>query len=218
MKRIFVALFLSIAGLVCAISAFADVQATVFDFRGKVDVLVPGGAWQPVQKGMVIGQGTTISTGFNATAVLRVAESTVTVQQLTRLRLDELLQKQGRLTTSFTLPIGRIQAQVRSADGSPQDFQIHSAVATAAVRGTEFDFNGNKLIVQDGLVAFYNSLGQMVFVSHGQESSTTGTNTPSSPQDQLSGDTQLPGAGSGLPTGGGLTGSTTTGTIVVTWQ
>lgn len=216
MKKLFLVLFGVVAFLVPILSASAAEQATVYDFRGKVDVLVPGGSWQPVQKGMIINPGTTISTGFNSTAVLKVAASTVTVQQLTRLRLDQLLQKQGKLTTAFSLPIGRVQAQVRSADGSPQDFQIRSPVATAAVRGTMFEFNGFKIEVTEGVVAFFNRLGQLAFVQQGQQSFTDGDNNPSNPENESMKNTTLPGTEGG--SGGGSQGAATTGTVVVTWQ
>jgi hypothetical protein len=215
-RKLQLAIFASL--LIGPVLAASAATAMVKDIRGNVNVRVASGAWAPARAGMQFDTGDTISTGFNSTAVLTIGLTTITVQQLTRMRLDELVQKQGKLTTSFTLPIGRVQAHVKSADGSPQDFRIHSPVSTAAVRGTEFTFDGYSLEVTDGVVRYINRVGQTQDVQHGQQSETDGENSPSNPENNYSSNsgTELPGTPSGV-TGGSTGGGVMSGSIVVSW-
>jgi hypothetical protein len=212
-------ILLILALVIPAITASAQITAVVSEVRGRVEILKQGGNWQPATQGAVVNDGTTISTGFNSTAVLKMGLSTVTVQQLTRMRLDQLVEQQGRISTSFTLPIGRVQASVKSASGAPQDFQIRSPISTAAVRGTQFSFNGYVLIVNEGTVAFFNRLGQLLYVQHGQNSETNGESPPNDPSDQFDNDTgtQLPGTPGGSLGGGGQGGQAGYGSITVTF-
>ena len=145
-RRTLIVLFAAAAILVPAVLASAQITAVVSEVRGRVELLHVGGGWQPATPGAVVRDGTTISTGFNSTAVLKMGLSTITVQQLTRMRLNQLVEQQGKVTTSFTLPIGRVQASVKSASGAPQDFQIRSPISTAAVRGTRFGFDGYTVV------------------------------------------------------------------------
>lgn len=198
--------------LLSAAAAFSQIQAVVNDFRGKVEVMVAGGSWTAVTKGMVIQPGTTISTGFNSTAVLKMGLSTVTVQQLTRMTLQQLVEDQGKVTTSLGLPIGRIQAQVRSPAGGSADFQVQSSVSTAAVRGTEFDYDGYHLVVSEGVVALFNKLRQLRLVAAGEESHADGTDLPTGGEDEHN---QSSGTEGGQGGSGGSPETHATGTIVV---
>ena len=213
------AVFAAAVLFIPALSASAQITAVVSETRGRVELLSPGGGWKPAAAGEVVGQGTTISTGFNSTAVLKMGLSVVTVQQLTRMRLDQLVEQQGKITTSFTLPIGRVQASVKSANGAPQNFQIRSPISTAAVRGTQFVFDGYTLVVDEGTVAFFNQLGQMLAVQHGQSSETNGEDFPTDPNDQFGNDsgTPLPGTPGGSLGGGGQGGQAGFGSITVTF-
>jgi hypothetical protein len=85
----------------------------------------------------------------------------------------------------LNLNVGRMSARVRSSDGRTQDFQVRSPVSTAAVRGTDFEFDGAELIVQEGEVAFMNNYGQQRRVRGGEKSSTDGEpGGPSDPADE----------------------------------
>jgi len=218
-RRSLFLVFAAAVTLIPALTASAQITAVVSEMRGRVELLPPGGTWIAATQGAVVEKGTTISTGFNSTAVLKMGLSTVTVQQLTRMRLDQLVEQQGRISTSFTLPIGRVQASVKSASGAPQDFQIRSPISTAAVRGTQFSFNGYVLIVNEGTVAFFNRLGQLLYVQHGQNSETNGESPPNDPSDQFDNDTgtQLPGTPGGSLGGGGQGGQAGYGSITVTF-
>jgi len=177
MKRFLVPVFMMIAlGLV------AQEQALVKDFSGKVEVKQPGKVWEPAAKNLVIKKGTTISTGFNSFAVLDLGTSTIQVKPLTRMTLEELVKSEGTATTALNLRVGRVRAQVTPTEGLQHNFSLKSPVSTAAVRGTEFEFNSVSVKVFSGLVAFSNSIGQQRSVGGGEQSTIKGTAAPASPE------------------------------------
>ncbi|MFO8041793.1 MAG: FecR domain-containing protein [Alkalispirochaeta sp.] len=177
-------------------------QAEFSEISGKVEVRpASGGSWIPAEVGMQLARNTMISTGFNASAEIQVAGSTVEVESLTRMEFEEIVERSDAVETRLNLNVGRMRAQVRSTDGRSQDFQVRSPISTAAVRGTDFSFDGEELQVSEGAVAFVNNYGQQRAVSAGQRSQTTGEpGSPSNPADEAnqnsSTDTDPIGAGS----------------------
>jgi hypothetical protein len=159
--------------LLCAAVGFA--QQAVFDqVNGKVELRPQGGSWQTAEAGDMIPTNATISTGFGARAVVAIGQSTVTVDSLTRLTLQELVRREGVQTTGMSLDVGRVEANVQSAEGLSNNFNVRSARSTASVRGTQFSYDGTTIQVSEGVVAFANNLGQNVTVSQGQGSQITG--------------------------------------------
>ncbi len=165
--------------LLAAALAGAQTQARVRSFTGKVEILGAQQAWVPVKAGMSLGLGTTISTGFNSTAVLELGSSVLQVKPLTRLRLNELVAREGTVTTDLFLQVGKIRAEVKSAEGLAQDFKVKSPVSTAAVRGTGFEYDGYELYVFEGTVTYSNLTGQSRSYSPGEQGGTDGYDTPS---------------------------------------
>ncbi len=167
-------------------------QAQFTEIRGKVEVRPSGAAaWSPAEVGMRIRENTMISTGFGASATLRMGASTVRVEQLTRMEFEEIAEQSDAVQTRLSLNVGRMSAQVRSADERRADFRVRSPISTAAVRGTDFGYDGERLEVDEGVVAFFNLNGQERTVSAGQASETSGDEAPSSPADQLGEDTDV---------------------------
>jgi hypothetical protein len=134
--------------------------AVVKQVVGKVEVKAPGQAWVPAKVGMDVSKGSFISTGFRSTAVLEMGPSVLNVRQLTRMQLEELLEKEGTMTTGLYLNVGKVNAKVKSVKGLSHDFKLRSPVSTAAVRGTDFDYDGRILKVREGIVDFINELKQ----------------------------------------------------------
>lgn len=150
MKRV---LFLSTLIFISLSSIFAEV--TVVDFFGKVKVKNSGdSSWSKIEKGMVIYANSTLSTGFNSQITLDLGNATLDVLPLTRMTLSEITETQDSINTSLFLQGGKIKADVKKIAGKVNDFKIKSPVATASVRGTAFEFSGNKLKVIRGVVAF----------------------------------------------------------------
>jgi hypothetical protein len=165
--------------LFCAIPAFSQLQALIGEVTGKVEIKAPGADWVPAREGTVISAGTVISTGFGAQAVLDLGTSTLQVRQLTRMRLDELIEKEGTVNTELFLRVGKVTAEVKSAEGLKQNFTLRSPVSTAAVRGTKFGYDGLSVEVFDNAVIFTNLLNQGRSVRAGESSGTSGYRRPS---------------------------------------
>jgi len=159
---------------------FADITAVVKDISGKVEIKVPGGSWKKASAGMKIEEGYSISTGFRSTAVLELGASQVIVKQLTRMELTELVEKEGTVRTGLNLRVGKIKAHVRTTAGLRQDFRLTSPISTAAVRGTDFEYDGINLKVLEGTVEFTNKRGQKRMVPAGVASKIIGTGLPQS--------------------------------------
>lgn len=206
-----------------ALGVFAQ-SATFEAVSGKVEIRRAGGSWEPARVGMAIDRETTISTGFGASATLDVADNTLEVEQLTRMTLVSLVESSDQVDTEVFLGVGRVSANVRTAERR-QNFEVRSPMSTAAVRGTRFRFDGQRLQVFEGTVAFANSYGQSQSVGAGQQSTITEAGAgPSSPQDEAEdqastsiaplgpdtgddddgGETGVPGAGRGRETRGGV--------------
>jgi len=145
-------------------------DVTVREVAGRVEIQLPGEGWTSLSKGDVVPVSATISTGFQSRAVLISPRATIVVQPLTRLTIDQLQDEGSSRQTSLSLRTGRITAAVKKNEAEPTRFQVRSPVATAAVRGTEFTFNGFQLKVEEGLVAFSSDGGSIVTVPVGASS------------------------------------------------
>lgn len=181
-------LLLAVTAMIIAFPVLGSAaEARLSSFQGRVEVRLNGGEWQPAQDGMMLGMGASVSTGFNAEAVLDIGPNTLTVNSLSRLTLEELIEREGVVDTNLHLPVGRVRGEVRRTDqGRQSEFNIRGAVATAAVRGTSFEFDGVNLRVLEGDVSVANRFGHQVSVRGGQSSSTSGEDeAPSSPDESL---------------------------------
>ncbi len=148
----------------------AQSQAVIKEIAGKVEIRVGTGSWQPARSGVAVPTGTYISTGFNSTAILDLAGSLLQVNPLTRMQIQELIEKEGTLSTELFLRVGKVKAEVKSIQGLTQDFKLRSPVSTAAVRGTDFEFDGVTVTVINGTVSFSNTYNQTLSVGGGEYS------------------------------------------------
>ncbi len=214
MKKTTVVLLFLLA--VLASPLFAQ-DAVIREVSGKVEFRVGSGAWQAVTVGRQLALNATISTGFGASAVIRIGDaangSVLEVGQLTRLTLEELIQREGTLSTGVFVPVGRVRATVSTAQGRSADFRVRGPLSTAAVRGTGFETNGWQLSVTEGIVEFVNALGEGREISPGQISVTTG-GAPSDPADELN---QLADIGDGRGPSDFGDGQRSSGYITVKW-
>ncbi len=174
-RRLFVIFFF----FLISAAIFAQNQAMIKELTGKVEIRSGTGPWQPARTGVRLPTGSYISTGFNSTAVMDIAGSVLQVKPLTRMQIQELAEKEGTLSTELFLRVGKVKAKVKSVEGLTQDFKLRSPVSTAAVRGTDFEFDGVTVTVINGMVSFSNTYNQSRLVSGGEDSSTNGTDLPS---------------------------------------
>jgi len=212
MKRLFfLLLFLS---LVCA--AFAQSGAVIKEIKGKVKLQAPGKEWVTAEINMEVKKGTVVSTGFKSQAVLDLGRSFVTVAALTRMTLEELLERDDVVETDIYLKFGKITAEVKTSDDKKHDFKLKSAVSTAAVRGTKLVYDAYSVYVEHGNIFFLNKLNQKRLVVQGGGSFTAGFGYPDSMADTKNGDFWVsPSTGEKLfPVNPG---PSSTGTIEIIW-
>lgn len=153
--------------ILSALAAFGQTRATVENLSGTVEIRPPGGSWQAVQEGQQIDRGTTISTGFNSRAQLRLANSVVDVAPLTRMTLEELVETSDTVSTDLFVRVGRVRANVQTTEGIQNEFRLRSSTATASVRGTDFFFDTKRTRVNEGVVTVANFVGRSTSVPQG---------------------------------------------------
>lgn len=152
--------------------------ATIESIAGRVEIRPLNGDWVPAAVGAVVAGGDTISTGFGSSATMNVGSSTVTVTPLTRLTLEELIQRGDTQETRLFLQVGKVQADVRTAEGLSHDFQLRSASTTASVRGTSFEFDGISVRGFTGEVQVSNLAGHGRRVIRGERVTAEGVSAP----------------------------------------
>ena len=201
-------------------TSFGQTQAVIREITGKVEIKEPQLSWVAAREGTAVSLGTIVSTGFNSTAVLDLGRSVLKVDPLTRLRIDELIEREGTVTTELFLRVGKVNAEVKTTAGLAQDFKLRSPVSTAAVRGTGFYYSGYALYVYDGDVTYENLTGQDRSYGAGQGGGTSGTGTPTDSQLQKEADSGVNSyaAGPGGRSTGGISGTSdlgTTGSVTI---
>jgi hypothetical protein len=148
-------------------------EAVIRELRGTVEVKEAGAAaWSPAARGQAVGRDGMISTGFRSGAVITIGNSTLTVQPLTRLGLEELIRGEGVDQAVINLRAGRIRAEVKPPVGTRTEFTVRSPIATASVRGTSFEFDGAELKVDEGRVHVSGGDGAGAYVAAGHEAKT----------------------------------------------
>lgn len=157
-------------------------NAVIKEIKGKVEIKTPGGVWTVASAGDEMPAKSSISTGFGSSAVIEVGASVLTVDALTRMELEDLIQEQGTQTTALFLRVGKVKAEVTRDRDLTHDFKLRSPSSTAAVRGTAFTFDGTTLTVERGAVAFISeSLERELLVGQGEESKVSFSGKQSSP-------------------------------------
>jgi hypothetical protein len=147
-------------------------EAVLLELSGRVEVKTPGSTeWVPAVAGMTIEQAALISTGFKSTALLALGNSTIVIQPLTRLSLEEIIEQQGNEQVNVYLRTGRVRAEVRPPAGGTINFTVRSPIVTASVRGTVFDFDTVNINVAEGRVEFAGPTGSLALVREGESSS-----------------------------------------------
>jgi hypothetical protein len=156
------------AGLILLGGLLFAQDAYIQELSGTVEIKQPGEAeWKTAQTGEPIQNATMISTGFKSTALIALGNSTLLVRALTRMNFEEI-QNIGRdESVSLYLQTGRVRADVNPPAGGKTDFTVRSPVATASVRGTSFEFNGENLSVKEGRVHVTGKDGSAVYVGAG---------------------------------------------------
>ena len=146
--------------------------AIVSEWKGEVQVQLPGTNMSRPTRGQVLPADTVLDTGEGRLVlVLRTDESEIIVQPHTRLVVKE--PAPGKWD-ALEILLGRVRAYIRKRTGGAPPFQMGTPSAVIAVRGTRFDVEVNgrgvsEVDVFDGLVEVASSTipGSSVLVSPG---------------------------------------------------
>ena len=147
-KGLLVAAVLTVFG-----AALFAADATVTFVSGKVEVQ-RGGKWVALQKGDSVTKSETISTGFQSEAKIKMMDSVMYLGPVTRVTLEELSTTGQQDNVNVYLKTGSARSQVRHVDNKRVNYQVHTAVAVASCRGTDWIIDdSNNIICFDGIVA-----------------------------------------------------------------
>ncbi len=146
--------------------------ALISEWRGPVQVQLPGAAASRPSRGQILPEGTTLDTrDGQMVLVLRADESEILIQPHTKLVLHA---QQPGSWDALQILLGKVRAYIRKRTGGEPPFQMGSPSAVIAVRGTRFDVEVNgtgitEVDVFDGLVEVGSATlpGVSVLVSPG---------------------------------------------------
>ncbi len=162
--------------------AFA-LAGQVVTVSGKVEIQASNGTWKTLKAGDSLEAGNMISTGFKSEATVKLGASILTVRPLTRMSLNQLVEKEDTVETEVYLEVGNVKAEVNSFNNKKNGFSVKSPVATASVRGTVLEV-GESLTVYEGTVEFKSRNGQVRSAQAGDQM-TVVRGAVSSPVNQL---------------------------------
>jgi hypothetical protein len=91
----------------------------------------------------------------------------VTGVQTCALPISDLVEKEGTIKTDLYIDVGKVRAEVKTAEGLKNDFKLKSPVSTAAVRGTIIEVSDNSIDLVQGSAMAYNSSNQPASMSEG---------------------------------------------------
>ncbi len=174
--------------LIAALAAFAAVSGAfaldgqVVTVSGKVEYQNESGVWKALAAGDTLTAGTMISTGFKSEATVKLGASILTIKALTRMTLNQLIEKEDTVDTELYLEVGTVKAEVNSFNNKKNAFSVKSPAATASVRGTVFEI-GEFLVITQGVVEFRTPVGQRRNGTAGQHIGLFGQAIASAAQD-----------------------------------
>jgi len=116
-----------------AAAVMADI--TVVSVKGTAAYSV-GDKWVPMEVGVKIKEGSKVSTGIKSIVVLKLANSTVTVEPLSMMKIygDKITKDSS--DTRIALRRGALKAEVNKMHEVKTVFKVATPVATSSVRGT----------------------------------------------------------------------------------
>ncbi|MBI5138773.1 MAG: FecR domain-containing protein [Candidatus Vogelbacteria bacterium] len=120
-------------------NALPSIRAEALNIKGEVEVSTDGGkTFRPWTKGTTLKYGDFIGTGAYGSAVLKLPYGTVSVGQLTQLRVDEFLNENNLQRTRMNLRIGDVTLEVKEKRPTSMrsDFSVVTPAAIASIRGS----------------------------------------------------------------------------------
>lgn len=134
MKQLFILSAAAIMLLLFVQFSYAEIK--VISIKGSV-AYKTGAQWTPLYAGATIPVGAKISTGVKSNAVIKINDHTLTVQQLTMIKISENMLDKSSSSTKIGLRRGTVRAKVAKNSRIKTVFKVSTPVATSSVRGTE---------------------------------------------------------------------------------
>ncbi|MBN2402333.1 MAG: FecR domain-containing protein [Spirochaetes bacterium] len=133
-KKIILILSVIIFFIRFALTSFAEI--TVVSVKGQAKYKT-GRQWIDLKPGLKLPEGVKISTGVKSGAVLNVNGSSVTISQMSMLKIEENNLSRTESNTTIGLKRGGLRARVSRVKTLKTSFKISTPIATSSVRGTE---------------------------------------------------------------------------------
>jgi len=140
---------------------------------GDVSIRPRGQSSAKAQRGQIVNPGDSIETGAKSMAVISTNGNKITVREKTKVMLSESKDTTGKYG-SLSVFAGNVNCKMNKLKKQGGAYEVNSASAVAAVRGTEFDVsvadNGSTLLnVEEGSVML-TGIEKSVIVAANQES------------------------------------------------
>lgn len=153
-KNLIKILFILFLSLCCNATLLAA-SATVTYVSGKVEVK-RNNAWIGLNVGDTVFESETISTGFQSEAKLKYNGSLLSLSALTRVTLEELSSTKSGDSVNVYLNTGAVRSKVTHTGNERVSYTVHSPVAVASVRGTDYVMMANgRVRTFEGAVVVY---------------------------------------------------------------
>ena len=145
MKKI---VLFTVAFFICSLGF--SIEAKVISVSGKAQVQ-KSGVWKNISVGDVLTKGNLIQTGFKSQVVFSIKSnnenSKITVNQLSRITIEQLMEDNSGDTTSVFVTTGSVKSEIKKTTDFRTNYTVRSPVATASVRGTDFVVFANGIIM-----------------------------------------------------------------------
>ncbi len=162
-----------------------DSIAVVSDHSGTA-LVFSDGKWKPAEINMPIYEGDAFRTKVDSSLEITFDDATIIkLGANTDLKLSQMKRNANIATTVFSLVKGKFLAIVDKLKTQDSKFEVHTKMAIAAVKGTEFavtsDDTGTNLGVFEGAVDFKGTRGK-VLVKTDNESMISSGGAPETPK------------------------------------
>ncbi|MFA6450674.1 MAG: FecR domain-containing protein, partial [bacterium] len=165
------------------------VTASLTGISGQVQVMLPGGSWQPAKDNMALPNGTMVKTGAKSSATVKW--SSQNVMKLTpftnfTVKNIDIDPRSKTVTSNMELFSGKVKMKAEKLANPNSEFTVTTPTAVAGVRGTEADIentaeNTTNVTTRDGEMAV-TAQGQTVSVPGGTTVSVNPGQAPSQPK------------------------------------
>ncbi|MBP3742202.1 MAG: FecR domain-containing protein [Treponema sp.] len=151
MKKIYKLVLFSLIFSVFSSSLFAAEGIVTF-VKGKVEVQRDS-SWVILNVGDKVSQSEVISTGFQSEAKIKLMDSVLYLGPVTRVTLETLKATDSTDKVNVYLSAGVTRSKVNHTDNKRVNYTVHTAVAVASVRGTDWiiDCSGNVSCSEGGV-------------------------------------------------------------------